>query len=442
MLRSRNADVQRTIGMVPLPMEPGNERAGWRFEDIPGLVFAYTLEAPIRGLLWVNGRAFAVGGTKLYELFANGTTKVLTTLGSAVGNVGMSDNTTQLVISDGAQLYVLTLATNVVIAKDFPGKSRIDYINQYIVFVTRDTQQFGWTALGDATSIDPLAFASAEGSPDNLVSLLVDHRDLLLFGTDSTEPWIDSGDVNVFTRNPGQAIEQGIASEFSAVKLDDTVFWLAASARGQGTVLRLAGYVPTPVSTKSIEELLSGKDLSQATAYAYEFEKSKFYCLNVPGLETTLVYDAFTQQWHERAELIGGDRQPHRATHHFFAFGDHYFGAADGKLYRMDPTVSNNDGDPLLRERISPIFATPTRDRQRPERFALDCQRGTGARVQFRMSPDGGNKWGAWRARSTGALGVFNPTVEWKRLNTGRDLVAHVRFTDDAPFNPVQGGVS
>jgi hypothetical protein len=36
-LESRPASVQRTVNMVPVPLEPGNERAGWGFEDVPGL---------------------------------------------------------------------------------------------------------------------------------------------------------------------------------------------------------------------------------------------------------------------------------------------------------------------------------------------------------------------------------------------------------------------
>lgn len=37
-LDSRPASVQRTINMVPVPLEPGNERAPWVFKDVPGLV--------------------------------------------------------------------------------------------------------------------------------------------------------------------------------------------------------------------------------------------------------------------------------------------------------------------------------------------------------------------------------------------------------------------
>lgn len=42
-LDSRPASVQRTVNMMPVPIEPGNERAGWVLKDVPGLV---TFEPP------------------------------------------------------------------------------------------------------------------------------------------------------------------------------------------------------------------------------------------------------------------------------------------------------------------------------------------------------------------------------------------------------------
>lgn len=36
-LDSRSASVQRTINLVPVPIEPGNETTGWVFKDLPGL---------------------------------------------------------------------------------------------------------------------------------------------------------------------------------------------------------------------------------------------------------------------------------------------------------------------------------------------------------------------------------------------------------------------
>lgn len=36
-LDSRPASVQRTVNMMPVPLEPGNDRVGWVFLDVPGL---------------------------------------------------------------------------------------------------------------------------------------------------------------------------------------------------------------------------------------------------------------------------------------------------------------------------------------------------------------------------------------------------------------------
>jgi len=37
-LESRPSGVQRTVNLVPVPQEPGNERTAWVFKDVPGLV--------------------------------------------------------------------------------------------------------------------------------------------------------------------------------------------------------------------------------------------------------------------------------------------------------------------------------------------------------------------------------------------------------------------
>lgn len=48
-LDSRPASVQRTVNMMPVPIEPGNERAGWFLRDVPGLdAFGTPLVACIR----------------------------------------------------------------------------------------------------------------------------------------------------------------------------------------------------------------------------------------------------------------------------------------------------------------------------------------------------------------------------------------------------------
>lgn len=51
-LESRPASVQRTINLVPVPLEPGNERTAWAFKDVPGLAEFTELPVDIGDPLW------------------------------------------------------------------------------------------------------------------------------------------------------------------------------------------------------------------------------------------------------------------------------------------------------------------------------------------------------------------------------------------------------
>lgn len=54
-LDSRPASVQRTVNMMPVPIEPGNERAGWFLRDVPGLdAFGSPLVACIRPVFTIT----------------------------------------------------------------------------------------------------------------------------------------------------------------------------------------------------------------------------------------------------------------------------------------------------------------------------------------------------------------------------------------------------
>lgn len=434
---NRAADQQRTVNLIPTPLEPGNERTGWIFRDVGGLRVFSTAAAPIRGLQVAAGRLFVVSSDQLYEVDSNGVATARMTLHTSSGRVGVAYNGVSLFVSDADHLYLFNLADNTSSDSEFPGRARIDYLNQRILFVFRDSQRFGWTDLISGT-INAISFASAESSPDNLVSVIVDHLEALLFGENSGEPWQNTPSAAIFERNSGGVWAIGTPAEFSLARIDGATFFVASTENGQGGVYRMNVYQPVPISTAWVENKLAGLDLSEAAAYTYEDDRSKFYCLNVPGLDTTLVYDTWTSQWHERCEWVNGAYQKHRATCHAYAFGKHLFGSDDGIVYEMTPQASNNAGEVLLRERISPTLQSGARARIHPDRIALDCDRGNGGEVMMRYSTDGARRWAKWKRKSLGAIGKYAKLVQFKRPNAGRDYVVHFRCTDDVPFNPVE----
>ena len=218
--------------------------------------------------------------------------------------------------------------------------------------------------------------------------------------------------------------------------------------RGGGIVWKLAGYTPVRVSTQAIEEALqSVTDTSGAVAYTYQQDGHSFYCLNVPGLNTTLCYDVASNAWHERAELVTGEYAQHRGQFHAYAYGKHLVGAADGKIYQYDPDVNTNAGDVLLRDRISPHQATATYTKNEFSLLQVDCTVGAGLpdgsapSLMMRYSNDGGGSWGNWRTVSAGAIGERRARAIFRRLGMAYDRVWQIRFTEDAPFAIVGANV-
>jgi hypothetical protein len=201
--------------------------------------------------------------------------------------------------------------------------------------------------------------------------------------------------------------------------------------------MQATGYQPQRISTAAIEEKLQEKDLSQAYAFCFSEGANMFYCLQVPGLDSTLVYDAAFKQWHERVELVDGEYIPWRATSHAFAYGKHYFGSADGTVYVSDPTVHKYGNDNICRDRISPVLSAPSRKLMRFPRFEVIMETATSAKVMLRWSDDNGNTWSDWVLRGTGLIGRFESVIRWLSTGFGRDRVYQFRCTDDAPCNPV-----
>jgi hypothetical protein len=451
-LTFRKADVQRSVGWFPSVVESGTGKSPAILQEVPGLTSFADCAAPIRGSKEVAGRAFFVAGSILYELDSAGVATTRGALNSATSRVDMAYGLTQLVIVDGANGYVFDLASNVltpITAAGFYGSARVAFLDGYFVFIRPGSQQFYISAIDDASDLDALDFASAERSPDNLVSLLGDHGELWLFGEKSVEIWNNTGNSEfTFERNNGAILEVGIAAAHTAQKLDSTVIWVGNDAAGAGTVWMAQGYKPARISTQAVEEAIQrSTDLASAYAYTYQQDGHNFYCLNVPGLDTTWCFDVFTGLWHERAELVDGAYAQHRANSHAYAFGKHLMGSESGKVYFLDKTKGSNDGDVKVRDRISPHDAVPSLDWLYFSGFEVDAEVGVGlndaeAAIQLRYSNDGGATWSDWKEGSLGAKGKRHTRVNWRRLGRSKDRVWQVRCTDDVTCSLVNAKVS
>jgi hypothetical protein len=357
--RSVNAADARMVNLFPEVVIEGQE-TGF-LQRAPGLKFLQTIGiGPIRAL-WAhqtNGSDFyVVSGQEFYKL--TGTTATPTLLGtiSGTGPVSIADNGIQIFLACNPDGYIYNEVTNVfakITDPDFPGAVTVCYLDGYFVYNQPDSQKIWISQLLDGTSVDPLDFASAEGSPDGVVALISDHRELWVFGTDSIEVWYDSGATDFpFTRIQGAFNEIGCVAPFSVAKLDNGLFWLGTDARGQGIVYRANGYTGVRVSTHAIEwQIQQYGNISDAVAYTYQQDGHAFYVLSFPTGDATWVYDVSTQAWHERAGFTNGEFTRHRSNNQCNFGGTIIVGDyQNGNIYELDlDTYSdNNDVQKWLR---------------------------------------------------------------------------------------------
>ena len=466
-LENRKADVQRTVNMYPVPVESGSGKAGYFLRSLHGYEDYASSTASNAQVL--KGLYVAEGSSAVYALF-NGSLRLINAgvVGTPLGvltagdfNV-MTSGRTHLVLTTGSAAYAYNFSTTVFAqitsANLEPSPTWCAYLAGRYIFGSANGDQFQWSAQDDPYTIDALDFATAESSPDGLVRGVVYREELWLFGQRSIEVWRASANPDsAFERNSGVSIDLGLMAAGSVSIVDNSLLWIGADRNGGAVVYSASGYAPTRISNHAIEErLASSTAIYDATAYCYQWKGHPFYCLNAPGLDTTLVYDIRTGLWHERADFFNGEVSQHRITHHVYSpLNQHIFG---GSL-TSHPTLSNRSvfytasddvytiaGDTLCRERTSPHYATPQLNRIAYERFRLDCSVGgivTGDKyAQLSYSDDGGYTWSdSLLQRSLGATGERRVMLQWTRLGMARDRVWRLRCTDDVFFDIINADV-
>ena len=447
--RSVNAADNRMINLFPEVVPEGGKEPAF-LQRAPGLRLLATLgSGPVRGLWTFGGYGYAVSGDKLYKIDSFWAATVKGTV-TGSGPVSMVDNGTQLFIAAGANGFIYNANTDVfaqITDPDFPGATTVGFIDGYFVFNEPNSQKFWVTQLLDGTSVDPLDFASAEGSPDDLVSLIVDHREVWLFGQTSVEVWYNAGLPDFpLARIQGAFNEIGCAAPFSVAKLDNGVFWLGADARGRGIVYRSKGYNGERISTHAVEwQIQQYPDISDATAYTYQQDGHSFYVLNFPTADITWVYDVATQAWHQRAGWLNNDFTRHRGNNQM-AFNDEIVVGdyLTGEIYAYDLSVYSEAGaiQKWLRSWRALPTGTNTLRRTTQHSLQLDCETGVGLdgvgqgvdpQVMLRWSDDGGHTWSNEHWKSMGRIGQTGRRVLWRRLGMTtklRDRVYEISGTD------------
>ena len=376
----------------------------------------------------------------------NGTGLTLTlTFGTGTGGTGSYVvNGSQTVGSE--TLYALNFSVLPSTDGGFSGADVVDIVDNYFVYNRPNTQQWGSSNILSPISAQ-LAFSSKDGAPDNLVSIIVDHREVYLLGETSSEVWIDAGLFPfAFQRIPGTNTQHGIAAKFSVARLGNSFAYVSRNVRGQAQIMMMNGYTPTRISTHAVENTLVDKYIEDARAWTYQLEGHEVYVVSFPTLDLTWAYDVSTGMWHK---WLSVDNQNvfhrHRGNcqanfQNLNLVGDY----ANGLVYQLDQANYTDNGNEIRRVRRAPHMVSDYQ-RQYFDELQIYFQPGVGLsngltnnenpQAMLRWSDDGGSTWSREYWVSIGTQGAYKNRAIWRRMGWARDRVFEVVVTD--PINAV-----
>lgn len=370
-----------------------------------------------------------------FGVFDGTTLMTLGTLNTATGRCSMifNDND-QVMISDGVTAYYYNGA--ILQTVSLPAGvtcGNLAYLGGYGIFNQPGTGVFWITGVNDFSTVDALDFATAESSPDNLVTVFTDHNELWLPGTTTTEVWQLSGGSDFpFTAYTNAKIERGCGAALSYAAEDNTNFFLGDDF----IVYRSDGYRPLRVSTTPIEEAIANVSAaSRASAYStlYTWRGNKFLTMTF-GTELTVQLNIGSGLWN-RAKTFGLSywRIIGSAGHH-----SDYLLTVNGIASLAK--LNQDEGAIIYRGAVSaPGYAEDKRISV--SEFFLEAEVGRAAQgitpqVMLRCALDG-ETFSNERWRTLGLIGNYKNRAVWRNLGQGRSPVLEFGTTDNFEFSVI-----
>jgi hypothetical protein len=425
--RSLAVSAQECVNLFPEKTE-SEGRSVAALHGTPGLKtpLAAPGTGPIRGMHVMGEFLYVISGNGLYSVTKGG---IVASLGAVLGDnrMSMSINNAssaavqQLCMVDGGTGYIYDTTGGLVTITDvdFHSADVVDFVDTYFIFNWTTTHKFFISNSNDGTAYTSTDFGEKLTFSDNLVTLIVDHKEVWLFGETSIEVWFNQGDGSgfPFVEIESAYIERGCGAVHSVAKIDDTVFFLGEDL----IIYAIKGYQLQRISTHAIEfAIKSYLRVNDAFAFNYTDEGHKFYVLTFPS-GSTWVFDTESGMWHERRSL-GLDRW--RVNAYAYFNNKHYVGDFEnGNIYEMDLDTYTENGTEIQRRRATTYIHADS------EPVYLDwlqvvIESGTGLttgqgkdpQAMLQYSDDSGKTWSSEKWRTMGKIGVYSRRVKWSQL--------------------------
>jgi hypothetical protein len=387
----------------------------------PGLKdWATTATAAHRGSHVANGVLYVVNGTTLYSVSSSGVATSRGTISGAT-RCDFANDANYLVITTGGTAYAYTISAATLAAisdADLSSPTTVGYLNTFFVYDQNSgTQgQFVTSAVTNPTNINALDYAEAESHPDDILRILIYNQLVYFFGSDTIEPWFNSGVGNPpFDRVQGGVRPYGLAGPWAAAQNDESIFFLDNNRQPN----EMFGLEIRPIGNNALgKEWLDYTTVEDAEVITYILDQQVFAQFNFPTADRTWVYHKPSGTWFQLSYGVNNER--HRGSSYQFCYGKHLMcDHSNGEIYELDFETFTDNLGVIQRQRDTAVIHGGLY--QRPgqtiffERVEFDLQVGVGIntgqgsdpQLMVRYSDDGGMTWSAQEFYPIGVGGDY-----------------------------------
>lgn len=415
----------------------GGGRSATVMHGFPGLkAFSPDALGVSRGLGVHNGNLFIVAGDSLYSVSSGG---VVTFIGaiSEAGQCCLVSDGNYLVITTGGDAYYYDGTLHTITDADLESPNTACFNNSRIIY-DGNNGRFCVADVGQPWSIDGLNFATAESAPDGTVAVFDHKQYVYICGTNSIEPWYNSGSGNPpYDRVNGAVMSTGLGAAYSVGKNEGYAYFIDSN----GTPKRISGITLDDISDNSIaNEIRQYDTYADAVGFCYKLNNENFYQVNFPTANKSWVYQESVNIWSERSSGSG----MHRANSYAKCYGKHLVSDYEtGQILELDFETRDDNGEYISRERATQTLHGGMVDPSlegKPvtmSRLELVLEAGVGVvtgqgetpQVMLQWSDDGVT-WSNELWVSCGAMGKRYWRAQWFCLGQFVSRVYRFRLTD------------
>jgi hypothetical protein len=457
---------EECINLYAETIETPGAQTKWSYFGTPGLnVFIAFPDGPVRGQYWTGTQLFVVASDTFYEVASDGTQTERGSVDNDGLSVSIAASNIQLLIVSAGRAYCYTFADNTLVdvTASLAGiPIQCEYSDGYFIVCFANSNKFQMSDILDGTTWPGIQVNAVSVFPENIVSIIVSHRELWVFGSQHAQPYQDTGTDEIFDVIPGALIDMGAGATFGRNLVDNTVFWISKDQRGARQAWRANGYTPMRISTHAVETSLtsySEDQIAQLVSYTYQDEGHLFWVLYIPGTDCSWTFDVAENLWHKRAEWIteAGAWGPHRSWNHVYAFGKHLVGDwKTGNLWEMKLPYDTgggvyafvtDNGEAIRRLRRSPTLVNEMAWIYHSE-LTVDFATGLGPQpplmdgngnprppqAMLRWSNDRGSTWSNVHTVGCGFAGQYTARAVWRRLGRARYRIYELTVSDAIPW--------